>query len=656
MTRRELSAFLQYLTKYRFKIGCILFVLAVLLQLNGSSAGMWNTHIGGQDPQSLIIAGENRPIRSDEWCVFTPMALSQYHNDFRYESSILRGTDTDVYMVYGQPVRDWTIIFRPFQLGYLFLSPGRGLSFYWCGKLIVLFLVSLEFGFLITRKKGIQDSENSRMLLPFTYATMVTFAPVVQWWFSTNAFPDMLVYGQGLLLCLAAYMETDSYRKRMLYALCMIWMAGAYILVLYPAWQIPFFYVFLFLGLWIISSHWKRFDFSWKKDLPILIVSTVMLCFCMVYIINRSWDAIMAVMHSVYPGARMETGDGGFPSLFRYVGNLMMPFTDQGIPGNVCENAAFYDLFPLGILLSFPVLYRERDRMTFLLVLVTIFLGIYMIAGFPEGIARLTLMSNVPTNRCAVALSYANLLLMIRGCCLIHRKQDGENQGDNQEKYMIITALGLASAVVWGAWYYEYRVYFTIPVLFLCGMLLISIYIFFIRNFKVFCIILCISALIMGGTVNPVRAGLDDLMDHPLGNAIRELSTSDTGKWMAVTDNWVVGNFLIMYGAPAVNSTNTYVNRELWDKLDPERKYEEVYNRYAHMDISLIPDSDTEVSLISPDHIHVNIDPEELVDMGVSYVVSDQDLLVYNNKNIDFQPVFSAEGIRYRIYKVEETQ
>ena len=30
---------------------------------------------------------------------------------------------------------------------------------------------------------------------------LVTLAPVVQWWFSVNAFPDMLVYGQGIVLC-----------------------------------------------------------------------------------------------------------------------------------------------------------------------------------------------------------------------------------------------------------------------------------------------------------------------------------------------------------------------------------------------------------------------------------------------------------------------
>lgn len=38
--------------------------------------------------------------------------------------------ETDAFIVYGQPVRSWEVIFRPFHWGYLFLSPAKGLSFF----------------------------------------------------------------------------------------------------------------------------------------------------------------------------------------------------------------------------------------------------------------------------------------------------------------------------------------------------------------------------------------------------------------------------------------------------------------------------------------------------------------------------------------------
>ena len=239
---------------FRWVLVLALLSLAVLLKLNGSSLGTWSFYIpDAANPDDGLILGVNRPIRSDEWAVFTPMSLSQYVNDFQRSSSILRATETDVFMVYGQPVKDWSIIFRPFQIGYLLFDAARGLSFYWYGRLAFLFLISLEFGLVLLKRDR---------LMALTYAFTVAFAPVVQWWFSTNAFVDMLIYGQGILLCVLGYLNTGVYWKRILLALGGALFGGAYLLVLYPAWQIPFFYVFLVLGLWIIRDKWGDFPSS----------------------------------------------------------------------------------------------------------------------------------------------------------------------------------------------------------------------------------------------------------------------------------------------------------------------------------------------------------------------------------------------------------
>ena len=311
--------------RYRWVIGAVILFFCVLFQLNGSSIGMWNGYVSDGTAAEPVIAGADRPIRSDEWCVFSPMALSQYYNNFGPESDILRGTETDVYMVYGQSVKDWSVIFRPFQLGYLFLSPAGGLSFYWCAKLIALLLVSFDFGMLLTGR---------RRCLSLAYAFMIAFAPVVQWWFSTNAFPDMLVYGQGLVLCLAGYLDTDRYTLRCIYAAGMAWLSCCYLLVIYPAWQVPFFYVFLFLGIALIAMKAPGMAFKASKDIPILLVPAMLAALSMYFVIVRSWDAISLVMHSVYPGARMETGGIGPSVLFRYVAHAAFPYSDKNVPGN----------------------------------------------------------------------------------------------------------------------------------------------------------------------------------------------------------------------------------------------------------------------------------------------------------------------------------
>ena len=161
--------------QYRFLLVGIIFVFCVLLKVNGSSISCWNGYIG-QDTTGIIL-GKNRGIRSDEWAANTPMAFTQYYNDFKPISSIVRGTNTDIFIVYGQPVKDINIIFRPFQIGYLFLNQEMGLAFFWCGRWLALFLVTFEFGMLITKK---------HKKFSLVLAMMMTLSPTIQWWFAVN--------------------------------------------------------------------------------------------------------------------------------------------------------------------------------------------------------------------------------------------------------------------------------------------------------------------------------------------------------------------------------------------------------------------------------------------------------------------------------------
>lgn len=48
-----------------------------------------------------------------------------------------------MFIVCGQPVMDIAMIFRPFYWGYLFLSAGKGLAFFWYGRWADVFTVKL---------------------------------------------------------------------------------------------------------------------------------------------------------------------------------------------------------------------------------------------------------------------------------------------------------------------------------------------------------------------------------------------------------------------------------------------------------------------------------------------------------------------------------
>ena len=208
---------LSFMYKYRYLIAVFIFILCLIFEVNGSSIGMWNKYLpNGNEVSDGVLLGSSKPIRTDEWAVSTPMAFSQYNggkDSFSYFSKVIRGTSTDTFIVYGQAVKDIAMVFRPFYLGYLIFSQGRGLSFFWCGRLIALFMVTFELGMLLTKK-------NKK--LSVIMAALVSFAPVVQWWFAINGFVEMLIFGQLAVLMINKYMLNDNYIKRFICVLLIL--------------------------------------------------------------------------------------------------------------------------------------------------------------------------------------------------------------------------------------------------------------------------------------------------------------------------------------------------------------------------------------------------------------------------------------------------
>ena len=225
LIKEKISLLMQKMLVHRWLLGLVVLVLCVILELHGSSIGLY-AKIFDYPDSNIVIFGRNRAIRSDEWLVFTPFAFSQYFTDFAYFGDIVRGTATDMFMVYGQPVWDIGMIFRPTQWGYLFLEPGAGLSFFWMSRWIFLFLISFEFSRILT---------NDKKYMSFAYAIMVAFAPVVQWWFSVNSFVEILMFGQVIILLWNRYLLSEMLKSRIFYIVGMFWCAGGYLFSIYPA-------------------------------------------------------------------------------------------------------------------------------------------------------------------------------------------------------------------------------------------------------------------------------------------------------------------------------------------------------------------------------------------------------------------------------------
>lgn len=596
------------LHKKRYLIAGLLFVFAIILRLNGSSIGMWCAYFGVSDKDLLL--GISRGIRSDEWAVFTPLAFAQAAAGFPYFNEIVRACSTDIFLEYGQAVINPLIIFRPFQLGYLFLPFGNALAFFWCGRFLALLLVSYEFGRLLTKEKRV---------LSLLFALMVALSPVVQWWFCANGLVEMLFAGFLSIVAFDKYLTEKTFWSRVGYLALMTWCAGVYILTVYPAWQVPLAYVLIILVLWRVSERREGLDLR-LKDIGVVLIAGAVLVAFMGYFYYLSADTIRTLGDTVYPGQRRSSGGGLAHCLCLSFTALLTVIRGGGIVANACESAVFLDLFPFVWVLSIGGMIGRRriDLLSVLLFVVALFVGAYTVFGFPEALAKLTLMDLCTANRSDVIFSLINLILLIRAMAL--REKPLEN------RYISGVVAVLCACIPAVVCYRLNADYLPLPVW------IVLIGFFAVLNFsllqtkprfKWLAVILLVSATLFGGAlVNPVRRGVKHIQKLEVVRELKEISTvKPEAKW-AVIASYPIPNVALIAGVPAINSTNIYPVLDRWSKLDPEGKYRDVYNRYAHISLKLKAEGHAEFRVLNPDYFEAELTVDDLRKMDVTFLMS----------------------------------
>lgn len=632
-------SWIEKLYRYRYIVVAVFFVTLVFLGINGSSIGMWSDYFSQDDPGLLV--GVSREVRSDEWALSTPMALSQYkdpYGAFSYFSNVVRGTSTDVFLEYGQPVRDIAVIFRPFHWGYLFLPVNMGLAFYWCGRYIALFMASFEMGMLIS---------NKRKILSFMYAGLILWAPIVQWWFAINGLVEMLIYIQTSIVLFSKYMRSTSSIKRMVYAIIIAICAGGYVLTLYPAWMIPLGFGLLGLIVWVFLENYKQCKMR-RRDWGILAGVFLGFIILMGYIFLKSLDTIMAIMNSAYPGGRFENGGGAGFNIFNYITNIWYAITGTGTEVNVCESAQFIDFFPLCYVLPLIVVIRDKikDKLIVILMAVSLFLEGFVIFGYPDFVVKFTLLSNCQPIRVCQVVGFVNLLLMVRSVAVMQKPV-----GRWIAVVLSIASIGLCiygTYYVNGAFWSLRKICITFIVF---AILMYTLMRFKAKNNRYIALIMCMSTILVSGfLVNPIRSGCDNIYNLEVVKLIEEVHDKDPkALWVVEGMGYPYTNLPIVTGAPTVNSTNIYPYLERWEEVDGKGVYTEVYNRYAHISINVKEEGMADFSSNVPDQFTVDITIEDLKKIGVKYIFSNRELPASKDVKLSLIEQWNA----YRIYEIE---
>lgn len=634
----KLKQFGDFLYNKRYIFALIIFVICLLFKVNGSSIELWKNIINTNNTNGVIL-GISRGVRSDEWAVLTPMFISQVENGFNYFSTSLRATNTDVFMVYALPVLSIFQIYRPFLLGFIFFGSSRGLSFFWCGRLIALFLITFDLCMILT---------NKNKLLSYIGAIMITLSPLVQWWFSVNGIAEIFIFGELAIIMLYKYLNTNILKKRIIYLLLILICAGGYVLVLYPSWQIPMIYVFLSLAIWVIIKNRKNSKIT-KKDIISIIFTLALFLISMFCILSKSSETIKIVSNTVYPGSRFETGGGQFKKIFTYISNIYLSIKGSGLSSNQSETALMFGLFPVGLILAIRnlIISKKKDILLILLLISYIFLGTWCIFGFPKILAKITLMYNSQASRCLLALGYLDILLLIRSLSINDKKIN---------KLLTILITVLLSFILVMLCIKAEPNYLTKSMI-ICMTIMCLYLIYFSINYNnridklLFALGITFVMIISGLLVNPIRIGTESITDSEILKNVKKINKTDEGIWISEGYPFPVNNYIIMSGVPALNSTNTYPDLKKWYKIDENKKYENIYNRYAHININIIENDNVDkFILIQSDLIEINLTLQDLKTLNIKYVFTINDLEKYSIENINFNKIYNYND--YKIYKV----
>lgn len=649
--QRGLKQGFELIYKYRFVLSFLLLIMLVSFKISGSSMGCWKLFLG--DGESGIRLGEPRVWRSDEWGTLTPLCFRQQYNTLgaynRY-SQTLGSILTDNMLVYGQPSWDILTLFRPFYWGYLFFGSERGLSWFWCSRLIVLFLSWFELGMLIT---------DGQKKLSVMLSICVSFAPFLQWWFAINGLVEMLIYGACFVLG-SNYLVSHAFNPRKIaVAVGMAVCAVGYVLTFYPTWMVPVAWGFVPLFLWVIIWKFNRKVLRRVDVMPWLLIFVITAAGLTILAVT-SWDVITAELNSVYPGnAPSSSGGTGLWWMMKYPISLVSRFSMNEL---IVENSSIICFAPAGFILALWVIIKEKkkDPLLILLLGMNLFLAWYYCVGIPKWLAKILLLSFVNSNRGPQVLGFLRLTLFARAVALKEKAP---------KRWLAALAAVISSAVpmrlALGFTKYEpgglrYEYFDTAEkIVVVWAILAVVFYLLYrARKSKYTMAVLGVCTVVLASSIwiNPVAKGVPEITKSETMQQIRDLVKEDPQAiWLVVDMAYPATNIPAMAGADCLNTTQTYPQKTRWEMLDKEGEYEDIYNRYCHIRASL--GSKTMLELVSTDYAEVILSPEDLKKLNIRYIVSTNDFdekiaagttNIFTDSGIEFQKYY--EGAQLSIY------
>ena len=626
-TRRQAAASAwTSLENYRFSpaacrrivIGlAVVFVVATILKLNGSSSAIWRFYADGRLPNDGVLLGGVKDIRSDEWMVQTPWILSQAVNDPPFATTNPNVGDQATGLLVNLPIRHWTTIFRPQFWSFFVLDIEHAFAWYWNLKWFVVIVGGFLFFRLIARANAIATVAGT--LLTF-------FAPYIQWWYSTGAaLPEMLGMTFIGLWALHRLFRANSSFAIAGAAIVLLVAIENFIFCCYPRFQIPLLYFAALVALWFFFSSPPR---RWLRALrwSCLAVVFALVAWCALVWSGEVARTLAMTAQLEYPGRVFSVG-GGFPWDRFLVPYLQLGMTEFHFPAglvNACNAAGFILLLPFIAVLWVTSRQSKRDLLVLLMVGFIAAVGYFMMVGIPPALARYSGWSLVYSTRGILPVGIASIVCFIR-------LLGGPMRRTSTNSWMA-ALLMVASAVA--AWFClsavntSYEQFVSRWIVLAVSAYLAVIGVMFLSNSRAVALgLLSAPVLAAGALVNPLVCGLPGFYRSEAFQWLQPFTKDHSARWLVVgagsRANYLP--YLIKAaGGDVLGGIRNNPDMRVFSVLDPEKRHFDVWNRFAI--VSYAPSKDDKVDLTLTSAVSYTVSlpfkPALLDRLGVRYVLT----------------------------------
>lgn len=620
--------------KYRWLIGCMILAILVFNRMNGDSFALY--HYWGEIQKNHTtdllrpIWADVRAIRSDEYLVTDVSILHSLVTGSYFSRGII-GYILDPFLI---------IEFLLYKVGI-----DYAYSFIWYLYIIPAFLISFEFFRIITSDdRGVS----------FVATLLVYCSSFFLWW----GFPTQLMTSQGIVIGLYYFIRSEKKLLRVIWLYILGIFTFKFTTNLYPAWQIPLAYIILALAIWTIYSNWSYIKRFGKFEYCLIGVAVIGgLAGGLLYIYS-SLDYIHAMMNSVYPGLRRDFG-GDYIALlgkpFMYIEGVLFGYKDFAMP-NACEVGTIISLFPLPTLLIWwQTIKRKKDILLIgLLSAVLILLFSYCCFGLPEFLGKITLLCISTTSRTIDIICYLQVIFLASYLSRVKElPHEWFSFDKNKVSVIIYSLVAILSSVLvlwWGLGRYEgylgNKDKIVLGVIF--AIVFASLFLFHTsKGRKALLWSLAFVSIITGIYVRPISVGLDPLYKKPAASAIQEIAANDNGKWIAIGGDYY-SSYTYLNGADTINYINTEPHIELWELVDENHTYIDIYNRFAHVSVQFTEEP-TSFELNTGDSITVHLNYDDISKLDVKYLASWKEEVSLSD-SVAFKEIYQEDG--FYIYEI----